>query len=602
MLDSVHMESREDIDMSKYKKNARIAAVVALLLGVSGLFSLLYSEAARDIYYQVAQNIRLFGQVYQTITERYIQQVDAEKFMRAGIDGMLDRLDPYSVYLEKEDSDELRILTSGKYYGVGMRIVIRNGWATVAEQPFPNSPAARAGIREGDQIVAIDGQSTQGWTLSETAGHLRGSEKGSQVRVTIRRIGEKSDIEFTLIRDEIVVTNIQFAGFIAPGIGVVKLAQFNRDAAEQVQDEIENMIDQGLTGLILDLRGNPGGLLDVAVQVADLFLEKGELIVFTQGRDSATRQDFFARNTPLVSQSIPLVVLVDEYSASASEIVAGAIQDLDRGVILGSETFGKGLVQTVVPLDRRGEKQLKLTTAQYYMPSGRLIQRADIFPHGRASVFVGADTSAAATENKKEADSTAAAIFYTRNGRQVYGGGGIRPDFVLTNFALNRYELELMRQSMFFNYSLNYVSQHPELSADFSISDQVLNDFESFLRSKEFTYKPNGYEYVEKLIELSEKDSLYRPLTAAIAGLGKEFDQIRQEEMTASRDHIRVFLEREIAGKAFGRDAYYRASFHNDSVLQKSVELLKDSRRYQQLLTAPAVSAAAKGGSNTEKN
>ncbi len=178
-------------------------------------------------------------------------------------------------------------------------------------------------------------------------------------------------------------------------------------------------------------------------------------------------------------------------------------------------------MQTVVPLDRRGEKQLKLTTAQYYMPSGRLIQRADIFPHGRASVFVGADTSAAATENKKEADSTAAAIFYTRNGRQVYGGGGIRPDFVLTNFALNRYELELMRQSMFFNYSLNYVSQHPELSADFSISDQVLNDFESFLRSKEFTYKPNGYEYVEKLIELSEKDSLYRPLTAAIAGLGR---------------------------------------------------------------------------------
>ncbi len=567
--------------MNKVKKYYVIAILGIVISIAAGFFSQLQGDSAKDRYFEVSQNIKLFGRIYKAVTDRYIEEIDAEKFIRAGIDGMLDELDPYSVYLEKEGSDEIRLMTRGKYYGVGMRIVMRNGWATVAEQPFPNSPAARAGIREGDQIIQIDGESTKNLNLSETASRLRGTEKGSEVQVKIRRVGEGEPLLFTLIRDEIVITEIEYSGFIEPGIGLIKLSRFNRGAGDQVGKAITSLKEQGMEALILDLRGNPGGLLDIAVEVADHFVAKGELIVYKQGRFDNSKQEYYSRHESTWGEQ-PLVILVNELSASASEIVAGAMQDLDRAIIIGSKTYGKGLVQTVVPLDRRGEKQLKITTDAYFIPSGRLIQRDDVFKSGPRSVFL--------DEPEKKEDKIDDLVegdekpFYTQNGRTVYGHGGITPDIKQENFKLNRYEIELIRKSMFFNFSLKYAAEHPDLSRDFEVNDQVLDSFDSFLQEKEFDYKPNGYEAIEELKRVSSEDGYYDIIADQVEALDKQFGDVKEKQKQKSQEHLKLFLKREILGKAFGKDAYYSATFKADSTLITAVNVFKDPQRYDEIL------------------
>ncbi|MBD3384480.1 PDZ domain-containing protein [candidate division KSB1 bacterium] len=567
--------------MNKVKRYYAIAILGIVISIVAGFFSQLQGDSAKDRYFEVSQNIKLFGRIYKAVTDRYIEEIDAEKFIRAGIDGMLDELDPYSVYLEKEGSDEIRLMTRGKYYGVGMRIVMRNGWATVAEQPFPNSPAARAGIREGDQIIKVDGESTKNLSLSETASRLRGTEKGSEVQVKIRRVGEEEPLLFTLIRDEIVITEIEYSGFVEPGIGLIKLSRFNRGAGDQLGEAITSLKERGMEALILDLRGNPGGLLDIAVEVADHFVGKGELIVYKQGRFENSKQEYYSRHESTWGER-PLVILVNELSASASEIVAGAMQDLDRAIIIGSKSYGKGLVQTVVPLDRRGEKQLKITTDAYFIPSGRLIQRDDVFESGPRSVFLGKQE-----ENQNKSDTLVQGddkLFYTENGRVVYGHGGITPDIEQKNFKLNRYEIELIRKSMFFNFSLKYSAEHPDLSRDFAVNDQVLHRFQIFINNKGFDYKPDGYDAVEELKRVSREDGYYDIIADQVEALDKQFDDVKEKQKQKSQEHLKLFLEREILGKAFGKDAYYSATFKADSTLITAVNVLKDPHRYDEIL------------------
>ena len=583
--------------MKSYRKILYSLVLVVALVAATGRLSGLYCKSERDIYAQVRRNLLIFGEIFKEVNSRYVEEVEPEKFLRAGIRGMLERLDPYSMYLDSDERDEIRIMTQGKYYGVGMRIVLRNGWATVAEQPFPNSPAARAGIREGDQIVEIDGKSTQGETLSKTAERLRGRQRGSEITIKIRRIGESDPLTFRLLRDEIVVSDIQYAGFVEPGVGLIRLNSFSNGSDRQLTAAIENLLNRGMEKLILDLRGNPGGLLEIAVSVLGNFVPKGELVVYTQGRDAAGRQDYRTRTSPIFA-SKPLIVLVDGFSASASEIVAGAIQDLDRGAIIGNETFGKGLVQTVIPLDRSGQAQLRLTTALYYLPSGRLIQRADVFDRGVNSVLANAADVSDTTDGYavSELDSALALPrdrsqkpknlpqFSTRGGRIVYGGGGIKPDIEVENPLVSRYVVELVRKSMFFNFSLDYATKHPELPRDFEVTDEILRQFNRFLAEKKFDFKPDGFEHIENLENIAREEQFFDAIQPDLAALKEKFQTVKEKEKEKSLNDVKFFLKRELASKLYGGDAGVESTFASDPALSHAIQVLGDSQAYRTLL------------------
>ncbi|MFZ5433884.1 MAG: S41 family peptidase, partial [Calditrichota bacterium] len=359
---------------------------VLLTLVMSANLAVAARPTSQDsLYEEIRKNIGLFGDVYREIAMRYVDSVDPELFMRAGIDGMLSTLDPYTVFIPEDETEDLDLITSGRYGGVGIEIGVRgqNKILTVIS-PMDDSPAQRVGIRSGDRIIMIDSTSTMGFTTNDAAKLLRGTP-GTSVHITVERTGSSEPIEFVITRREIELKDVPYYGFIKPGVGYVKLSHFSRRAADELDEALQALKDDGLNELILDLRGNPGGLLSSAVGVTQRFCSKGETVLTVRGRDDESLQSFILPDEPLAGH-VPLAVLVDGGSASASEIVAGAIQDLDRGVVVGEPTFGKGLVQSVVSFET-GEA-LKLTTAKYYTPSGRLIQKVDYF-HDQDHVVIG---------------------------------------------------------------------------------------------------------------------------------------------------------------------------------------------------------------------
>jgi carboxyl-terminal processing protease len=423
--------------------------------------------------------------------------------------------------------------------------------------------------------------------LSKTASKLRGQEKGSTVVIKIKRVGVDEPMTFSLVRDEITVSDIQYSGFVEPGIGLIKLNTFDRSAEKQVTNAVEELLDQGMESLILDLRSNPGGLLDVAVSVANNFLPKGELVVYTQGRNPENIKEYRTTKNPVFG-SLPLVVLINEYSASASEIVAGSIQDLDRGVVIGKQSFGKGLVQTILPIDRTAnvKTSLKLTTAKYYLPSGRLIQKMDVFKRGKNSVLWGfQDEESDEDEESDDVDKeNEKELFYTRNNRQVVGGGGITPDIEASNEKTTRYVGELIRKSMFFNFSLEYASEHPELADGFKVNDQILNDFFEFVENKEFDYEPAGMEEFKDLEKIAQEEDFYDDMKASLGQMREKFQAVKKREKEKSIDDIKYLLKRELIAKLKGNDDAYATSFERDATLTKAVEVLKDKDEYSRIL------------------
>lgn len=535
-------------------------------------------------YQDVADQIKLFGEVYREVNRRYVEDIDPEVFIKAGIDGMLETLDPYTVYFEPEQTEDLQIMTQGQYGGIGIEIGLRGKKKELTIiSPIEDTPASRIRLQAGDVIIAVDGMSTEGFTTSDAAKYIRGPE-GTDVILTIRRDGFKEPLEYTLTREYIRLHDIMYSGIIDEDIGYIKMVRFSGKAVEELVDALKEVMKHNPKGLVLDLRSNPGGLLPSAVQTAQQFLQPGDQIVSTRGRFNRTTREFKSTRKP-ISGNIPLVVMVNRGSASASEIVAGAIQDLDRGIIIGTPTFGKGLVQSVINLSNGSA--LKITTARYYTPSGRLIQRDRSYLEDEEyEPAEDSNPDPSSPEMSESGIDSVAEKYTTRNGRTVYGGGGITPDLVIESRKLNDIEIEMFRRDLFFIFVRNWLN-HNEQPDTVDISPEMIDEFYSFIDSVGFEFPVPGSEELSVLRELSGEnptDTNYVALIDSLENMLRQQVDLRSPEM---REIIYQNLDREIATNISGRIGRIRSTFDEDKLIAEAVRILKDPDLYTSLLQPP---------------
>lgn len=516
-----------------------------------------------DKYSKISKGLKLFGQIYKQVSTTYVDEIDPETFVEAAIKGMLQTLDPYTTYISKENSGDLNILTTGTYGGVGIKLGIRGDSLTVIS-PMEGTPAGRSGIHAGDKIVKIDSVVSFGLKLDAAANMIRGPE-GKEVRLTILRHSFSEPFEFILKREKIVVNEILYSGFIKDGIGYLRLTGFSKSSINKFKDTLLELDDEGLDGLIVDLRDNPGGLLDAAVKISDMFIEKGELLVSTKGRIRQMNREHYSKKDPLIDMDVQLIVLVNGGSASASEIFSGIMQDLDRGIIVGSKTFGKGLVQSVLSMPY--DKKVKITTGKYYIPSGRLIQKEDYF----------------ADDKVVKRDFTDS-IFVTSNGRPVYGRGGIEPDFLIKYPKSSNIIPHLWRKNMFYRYSSNWVSKHKDASYPVLLADIDVKDFIDFLQKSKFTYKSDVIKTHTNLISALESANYPDDVINKVKDIKSDFRPFKDDFNDADYKNIKRVLSREISEMLGNTKGRYEAIFKNDLAILKSLELLDDLLLYKRTL------------------
>ena len=511
-----------------------LGAVLVVLFGV-GWVAGRGSARAGDLY----QNLDLFVEILHRVEENYVDPVDPAKLVDGAVKGMLHDLDPYSQYLDAHAYQNLQATTHGSFGGVGVEVSIRDNYPTVIS-PIEGGPAWSLGVRSGDVITRIDGKNTAGLTMDEVATLLRGPE-GTHVQVSIHREGEDSDVEYSIERHEIVARSVRQAFLIEPGIAYLRLANFSETSGSEVRMALGRLKTSGANRLVLDLRSNPGGLLDQAVDVSEQFLKQGTLVVATRGRARGQDNRYYASEAhPLLDW--PMVVLVDGASASASEIVAGSLQDLDRALLVGSTTFGKGSVQSLFPLRER-TVALKLTTARYYTPSGRSIHKAE---NDRQDA--GAEDDTPDTPSGPAPADSAAPIFHTVAGRTVRGGGGIRPDVEVAVDTLPPLANRVEGRGLPFRFANRWVNTHPEWKPSDPLSPALWGDFAAFLKSEKVAFS--------------------------------------DAEMTTERPLLDRALRRELARRLSGDGAAVRIALQGDPVFQRGLEVLRRARTPRQVFAA----------------
>ncbi|MFA6469598.1 MAG: S41 family peptidase [Bacteroidota bacterium] len=543
------------------KKKIVISAIAVLGISVLGM------TAYDNIYLKVNQNIDIFGRVYKEIVNNYVDEVDPEMFMRSGIDGMLETLDPYTVYLAGKDEDDIDLLTNGQYGGVGISIGIRDGVITVLA-PTEGYSAYKQGVKAGDRIIEIDGMKITFINPDSVRFKVRG-EPGTTVRMKIEREGEKNPIEFTLVREEIQVNNVTYSGYVTEKIGFIKLERFSRRAGEEVRQAVKELKAKGdLKGIVLDLRDNPGGLLEAAVETVSKFAPKGSTIVTTRGRKGVEERTYTVEEEP-VAADLPLAILMNKNSASASEIVAGAIQDLDRGIIVGTRSFGKGLVQTVVPLNYKAS--MKITTARYYIPSGRCIQEIDYLHKNKDGVFF-------PTPDSLKRD------FKTANGRSVKELGGIAPDSAVETVLHSEYFSELMRKAMFFKFATSYVSKHPAANGEVVVTPQILKEFEQYLIDQKFAFVEPAEKKLTDLKEQLKKEKYSSTSITAVDALVTQLRNEKNNTFARYSEELKGELSDELNSRYTGERGRERSSLSHDTQAQIAAALLLNKKGYEGML------------------
>ena len=536
--------------------------VLALAVLAAGFFS-----AKDDDFFALRKNFRIFGSVYEELVTGYVDRPDPQRLMRVGIHAMLEDLDPYTTFMDEADNTQIHIITRGSYGGVGLSIDMRNEKIIVVA-PIEGTSGYKQGVRAGDVIVEIEGRSTEGMTLSDLRNLMRG-EPGTAVELRVEREGAPEPIRFRLSRQQVTLKNVSFAGFAdsSAGIGYIKFDRFARGAASELRDALQTLQKtERLRGLVLDLRDNPGGLLDEAVEATALFVPQGEVIVSTRGRTLQNEQVYRSASPP-AAPDLPLVLLVGNITASAAEIVAGALQDLDRAVVLGTPTFGKGLVQVVKPLPYN--TSLKMTTSKYYTPSGRSIQAID-YDEQRAG-----DTAPGDSLQQR---------FATRNGRPVQSGRGVEPDSLTALDAQSELEQALVRQAAFFFYANRFAARNDSIAPGFTVSDAILNDFAAWLQEEQFDYRTEAEHALGTLNDQLTRNG-YASAEDEIAALREAMLSEKQAAFDRRREHLKKRLREEILSRYFGQSARIAASLNHDEHILAAVRLAEDAPAYRQLLT-----------------
>jgi carboxyl-terminal processing protease len=536
---------------------------LAVLIVVSFAF-----RKPAEKYFEIAKSLDIFTTLFKEVNAYYVDEVDPQKLIRKGIDGMLQSLDPYTDYIPEDELESFRITTTGQYGGIGALIGVVNK-KTVITHPYRNFPAFKSGIKVGDEIISIDGKNVQGKPSTDISSMLKGQPK-SEVEVKIRRVGKKEDIVLKIKRERISISNVTYYNLIEPEVGYIKLDDFTSGASREVAEAVFNLKEKGARKIILDLRDNPGGLLHEAVNIVSLFVPKGSEVVSTKGKIDEWNKKYSTLNNP-IDIEIPMVVLTSGGSASAAEIVAGSLQDYDRAILIGEKTFGKGLVQTTRPLSYNA--QLKVTTAKYYIPSGRCIQALD-YTHRKDDGTV-----------EKFADSLKAE-FKTKNGRKVYDGGGLDPDIEVSNNILGPVAEILINSGLTFEFASKYCAENPAQPdfKTFKLSDKDYQNFLTWMKEQKFQYTTALERSTKELVEAARKERFYPELEAELSSLKSKIEANKANDLLRFKDEIVEILEEQIAFHYGLSQGQAEVSVTRDREVQEAKIVLNDPLLYKKIL------------------
>jgi len=541
-----------------------------LILGTSALLVAggMTAFTRDDRFFEIARNLDIYATMFKELNMYYVDEVNPNRMVKTSIDAMLKSLDPYTNFYAEDDIEDYMTMTTGRYNGIGATIGTRQD-KSIVMMLFEGTPAEKSGLQIGDEILKIDGVDIKTRRDADAGKLLRG-QTGTAVKLTVKRFGQKDPVEISVLRDVVKMTNVPYYGMLNEEVGYIDLKDFMAAAGREVRAAYQELKGKGMKKLVLDLRENPGGLLDQSIDISNIFIPRGSEVVTTKGKVTEWNKSYSALS-PALDTEMPVVVLTNNHSASAAEIVSGVIQDYDRGVLIGQRSYGKGLVQTTRPLSFG--TRMKITTAKYYIPSGRCIQAID-YSHRNADGSVG-----------KIADSLRTA-FKTRAGRTVYDGGGVTPDIQTEAPAPSPLALSLTNKGHIFDYAVKYKHDHPTIkpAREFKLTDAEYQEFVKWAADKEYDYTTQVEKDLGVLEASAKKEKYFDQIQNQLNALKSKMSHSKDADMKTFQTEIRGLLEQEIAGHYYLQKGLKEASFSTDPEIKTALDLFKDMSKYERIL------------------